>query len=252
MPLSAGSMRPWRVDPAIGGFERARGPAPHAERFRQRIIGVDEAADRKLRRFASALVAADAVGDGGDDVAVGVAALAEAGARHSPHWPARLPVSLAKPTRTPRLRCEPFATLRDRLGMARRRQTRAPDTAPQVVRQRTLTMASPRNPSNASDAEKQEAGAEPAGHALGGAERLGQEEAADAAGAADHAGHQADLVTEAQRNELEHRAVAHAEREHADREQQHRDPGDARHLGQRPAARRSARSGPSGMKAMTT
>ena len=74
------------VDPAVGGLQRAGGTAPHAERLRQRIVGVDETAHRKLGRLAAALVAADAVGDGADDVAVGdpgVAigdpALAEAG-----------------------------------------------------------------------------------------------------------------------------------------------------------------------------
>ena len=69
-----------RVDPAIGGFQRPRRPAAHAERFRQRIIGVDEAADRELGGFPSALVSADAVGDGGDDIAVGHAGLPEADA----------------------------------------------------------------------------------------------------------------------------------------------------------------------------
>src|SRR3954471_13350318 len=69
--------------------------------------------------------------------------------------------------------------------------------------------------------EKHEARTKPAGHSLGDAERLGKEEAADAAGATDHAGHEADLLAEAKWNELKHGAIAHAEREDADREQQH-------------------------------
>ena len=35
MPLSSGIDAALRIDPAIGGFERARRPAPHAERFGQ-------------------------------------------------------------------------------------------------------------------------------------------------------------------------------------------------------------------------
>src|SRR5919198_5753317 len=69
-------------------------------------------------------------------------------------------------------------------------------------------------------AEKQEARAEAAGHSLGDAERLGKEEATDAAGATDHTGHQADFLPEAERDELEYGAIAHAECEDADREQE--------------------------------
>src|SRR6266496_3013239 len=47
-------------------------------------------------------------------------------------------------------------------------------------------------------AEKQKAGAESPGRGLGGAKRLGEEISADAAGAADQARHQADILTEAQ------------------------------------------------------
>ena len=69
-----------RIDPAIGGFERARSSAPYTERFRQGIVGVDKAAGRKFGGFPSALVAADAVSDGGDNVAVGYPGLTEANA----------------------------------------------------------------------------------------------------------------------------------------------------------------------------
>ena len=75
-----------RVDPAIGGLQRTRGAAAHAERFREGIIGVDEASNREFGGFASALVSADAVGDRGDDVAVAPAGPAEAGPRRNPHW----------------------------------------------------------------------------------------------------------------------------------------------------------------------
>ena len=68
-----------RVDPAIGGFQRARGPAAHAKCFGKGIIGVDEASNRELGSFASALVSADAVGDRGDDVTVAPTGPAEAG-----------------------------------------------------------------------------------------------------------------------------------------------------------------------------
>jgi hypothetical protein len=68
-----------RVDPAVGGFQRARGDAPYAERFRQGIIGVEEGAHREFGRFPSALVTADAVGDSSYDVAAEAAGLAETG-----------------------------------------------------------------------------------------------------------------------------------------------------------------------------
>ncbi len=68
-----------RVDPAIGGFQRTRRPAAHAERFGKGIIGVDEATNREFGGFPPALVSADAVGDRGDNVAVGHTGPAEAG-----------------------------------------------------------------------------------------------------------------------------------------------------------------------------
>jgi len=56
----------------------ARGAPTDAERFGQRIIGVDETAHRELRGFAPTLVSADAVGNCGNDIAAYDAVLAEA------------------------------------------------------------------------------------------------------------------------------------------------------------------------------
>src|SRR5207253_6177008 len=53
--------------------------AADAERLRQRIIGVQKAADGQLSGFPSTLVTADAVGHGGDDVAVEGPGLTETG-----------------------------------------------------------------------------------------------------------------------------------------------------------------------------
>src|SRR4051812_11934838 len=73
--------------------------------------------------------------------------------------------------------------------------------------------------------EDQEAGLIGAGVLLGEAERGGEPEAAEAAGHADQAGHDADLAAEALRDELEDRAVAHAQRQHGGHEDRQRQPG---------------------------
>ncbi len=104
--------------------------------------------------------------------------------------------------------------------MAGSPQTRAAETeaAPQVVRQRRFTPVRPSRATSGEDGEDGEAGGVAAGQLLGGAEAGGEVEAADAAGHADQAGHDADLAAEALRHELEHGAVAHAERQHGDDE----------------------------------
>jgi hypothetical protein len=73
--------------------------------------------------------------------------------------------------------------------------------------------------------EAEEADLVGTGHLLGHAQAGGQVEAADAAGHADQAGHDADLLAEPLGRQLEHRAVAGAQGQH--REHQHRqgDPG---------------------------
>ena len=68
-----------RIDPAIGGFQRPRGDAPDAQRFGQGIVGVEKTTHGQFGGFPSALVAADAVSHGGNDVAVEHAGLTEAG-----------------------------------------------------------------------------------------------------------------------------------------------------------------------------
>ena len=77
MPPSLGSTRPCAWIQLLARLQRARGAAPHAERFRQGIVGVEKAANSKFGGFASALVTADAVRHGGNDVAV----------ERAPLWP---------------------------------------------------------------------------------------------------------------------------------------------------------------------
>src|SRR5438552_6321808 len=192
-----------RVDPAIGGFQRARGPAAHAKCFGKGIIGVDEASNRELGGFASALVSTDAVGDRGDDVAVAPTGPAEAG-------PDVILIGGALAGLADEADANPEISLRtdrhprdlpnlQRGSLDPRSRCGAPCGAPA-----DLDHGKSQEPKQRQQAEKQEARAESAGHSLGDAERLGKEETADAAGAADHAGHQADLLTEAERNELKH------------------------------------------------
>ena len=68
-----------RIDPAIGGLQRARGDAPDAQRFGQGIVGVEKTAHGQFGGFPSALVAADAIRHRGNDVAAECAGLTEAG-----------------------------------------------------------------------------------------------------------------------------------------------------------------------------
>ena len=81
-------------------------------------------------------------------------------------------------------------------GMLTVRQTRAAvtPTAPQVVRQRRLTLVSPTKRNQRQGGEDQESRLVVAGELLGEAEAGGEIEAADAAGHADQAGHHADLA----------------------------------------------------------
>src|SRR5579859_6777978 len=130
----------------------------------------------------------------------------------------RLPVSLAMPTRTSSWWLDPCS------------RSGPPGGPP------ALAHAGQRHqPQQYQRREEQEAGGEAARHLLGIAQGLGQEEATDAAHAADQPGHHADLALETLRDQLEHRAIAHAQAQHADREADHRAPGDGRHGGDAPA-----------------
>src|SRR3990172_8803943 len=60
--------------------------------------------------------------------------------------------------------------------------------------------------------ELQETGGKAAGQIAREPERACQEETAQAAGRADETGHDADLVTKAQRYELEHASISHSHR----------------------------------------
>ena len=91
---------------------------------------------------------------------------------------------------------------------------RARPEASRRQRRRTASIAAPGR--QRQDRRTREAERIAAGELLGVAEAGGEIEAADAAGHADQAGHQADIASEALRHELEHRAIAHAQRRHAD------------------------------------
>src|SRR3954465_3653200 len=97
---------------------------------------------------------------------------------------------------------------------------RAPGRAPAALDARQADERQNRQRS-----KEQEAGLIVAGQLLRVAEAGGQVEAAEAARHADEASHDADLAPEPLRHELEHRAVAHAERQHPDHEDAERRPG---------------------------
>src|SRR5262245_9998140 len=95
------------------------------------------------------------------------------------------------------------------LDLRRREVRRAPGGAPALLDRGEADQRRQREPG-----EDQQARLVARGELLGVAEARGEVEPADAARHADQPGHYADLPAEALRHELEHGAVAHAERKH--------------------------------------